>query len=207
MALVVIVVAVVVALVRALVFQSFVVPTTSMSPTVHAGDRVLVSRLPYRIGSIHRGDVVVFNGTGVFSPEGVPAHPGLAGAGRAVASAAGVPVGVSDYVKRVIGLPGDRVVCCDSAGRLTVDGQALSEPYIAPGDRPSSVRFDVLVPAGRIWVMGDHRSVSVDSRAHLDDPGGGTVPEDRVVGKVVAVYWPLSHLGGLGPSLRIESGS
>jgi signal peptidase I len=198
-ALALVTIAVVVALIRAFAFQSFVVPTDSMSPTVHAGDRVLV----WRLGSVHRGDVVVFDGAGVFGPEDEPAHPGLASAGRSVASAAGVPVGVNDYVKRVVGLPGDRVTCCDAQGRLTVNGRPLQEPYVAPGDVPSTVKFDVLVPAGRIWVMGDHRSDSADSRAHLADPGGGTVPEDRVVGRVVGVFWPLPHFGGLGPSGRI----
>jgi signal peptidase I len=107
-----------------------------------------------------------------------------------LAWAFGSPSGSHMYVKRVIGLPGERVTCCDAQRRITVDGVPLEESYLHPGDSPSDVRFDVLVPAGRIWVMGDHRSDSADSRAHLGDPGGGTIPLTRVVGRAEAVYWP-----------------
>jgi signal peptidase I len=186
-----------VALVRWLLVQSFVVPTGSMTPTVRAGDRVLVSRMSYRIGEIKRGDVIVFDGAGVFEPEDAPARTPLAGLGRTIASAFSLPVGSSDYVKRVVGLPGERLICCDSAGRITVNGVALNEPYILSGQVPSSMKFDVVVPAGRLWVMGDNRGDSADSRAHLGDPGGGTVPVGRVVGRVVAVYWPPAHAGSV----------
>ena len=186
-----------VAVVRALVFQSFVVPTASMEPTVNAGDRVLVSRFAYETGQIHRGDVVVFDGSGVFSPAAAPARNPLAALGRAVAATFSLPIGSHDYLKRVVGLPGERVVCCDQQGRLSVDGIPLVEPYLNPEDVASTLDFDVVVPPGRLWVMGDHRSASADSRAHLKQPGGGTVPVDRVVGKVVGVYWPPAHAGGL----------
>jgi signal peptidase I len=182
------------ALVRLLLVQSFVIPSSSMEPGLRVGDRVLVARW----GSVDRGDVVVFDGAGVFSADPVPPASGPARVGRALASALGVPVGERDFVKRVIGLPGDRVVCCDAAGRLSVNGQALDEPYLAPGDAASAVRFDVAVPAGRLWVMGDHRSVSGDSRSHLGDPGGGTVPLDQVVGRVVSVWWPLARASRVG---------
>jgi signal peptidase I len=198
LAVLLVVTAVVVALVRSLLVQSFVVPTGSMTPTVRPGDRVLVSRLSHLTGAdVHRGDVVVFDGAGVFEPLPAAAGSSLASAGRAVASALGLPVGSSDYVKRVVGLPGERVVCCDRQGRITVDGVALTEPYLAPGEAPSTVRFDIVVPPGRLWVLGDHRSDSADSRAHLGDPGGGTVPIGHVVGRVTGIYWPLSRAGGL----------
>jgi signal peptidase I len=182
-----------VVLVRLLLVQSFVIPSTSMEPTLEVGDRVIVLRLPGLTGSVERGDVVVFDGAGVFDDGPAPASSPLAAAGRAVARALGAPVGRSDYVKRVVGLPGERVTCCDPRGRLTVDGVPLDEPYLFDGDVPSELRFDVVVPPDRLWVMGDHRSESGDSRAHLGDPGGGTVPVDRVTGRVVAVWWPTGR--------------
>jgi signal peptidase I len=214
-AVVVGVTALMLALVRSLLVQSFVVPTASMNPTVHPGDRVLVSRVAYQTGEIKRGDVIVFDGAGVFGPEDAPARSGLASLGRAIATAFSLPIGSQDYLKRVIGLPGERVACCDPQGRITVDGVALDERYVNAADAPSTIRFDIVVPPGRLWVLGDHRSDSADSRAHLGDPGGGTVPVGRVVGRVIGVYWPLSHVGGIaggsaenvtgaavGPSIR-----
>ena len=103
----------------------------------------------------------------------------------------------SDFVKRVVGLPGDHVQCCDVQGRVLVNGTPVSEPYLFPGDSPSAVVFNVTVPDGKLWVMGDHRSESADSRAHLGDPGGGMVPESKVVGRVMAVIWPPAHWGAV----------
>jgi signal peptidase I len=185
-------------LVRLVVVQSFVIPTGSMTPTLRAGDRVLVSRWEYRVGDVHRGDVIVFDGAGVFDPAPAAPSSALARMGRAVASTMGAPVGEHDYAKRVIGLPGDHVVCCDAAGRLAVNGHPLDETYLPAGTEPSAIRFDTYVPPGRLWVMGDNRSDSADSRAHLGDPGGGTVPLDHVVGRVVAVWWPFDRLTGVG---------
>jgi signal peptidase I len=184
--------------VRLVLVQSFVIPTTSMQPTLLAGDRVLVSRWDYRIGDVHRGDVIVFDGDGVFdAAQPVPAST-LGRLGRTVASALGAPVGEHDYAKRVIGLPGDHVVCCDVGGRLTVNGTPLVESYLPVGTVASTERFDIVVSAGRLWVMGDNRNDSADSRAHLGDPGGGTVPLDHVVGRVVAVWWPFTRITGVG---------
>lgn len=188
--------AVAIALVRAFLVQSFVIPSGSMEPTLQIGDRVLVSRYSYLFGSPSRGDVIVFDGAGLFEAQSPPADSALAGAGRAVSRAFGLPVGVKDYVKRVIGVAGDRVVCCTKTGQITVNGTPLREPYLH-GAAASATTFDVIVPPGRLWVMGDHRGDSADSRAHLGDPGGGTVPLDRVAGRVLGVFWPLAHLGGL----------
>ena len=186
--------------VRLFVAQAFYIPSGSMQPTLEVDDRVLVSRLAYRFGDVQRGDVVVFDGGGSFAPIEPVDKPNLS---ARVAQAIGTTLGISpserDYVKRIIGLPGDRVVCCES-GQLTVNGAPLDEPYVMPGDAASNQPFDVLVPTGRLWVMGDHRSSSADSRAHLGDPGGGTVPLDRVVGEVVLRFWPVRDLGPLAPS-------
>lgn len=201
---------VVVAAVRTFLVQAFVIPSPSMQPQLRVGDRVLVSRLDYRFGDVRRGDVIVFDGEGVFDAPADPARSPLAAAGRAVASALGAPVGENDYVKRVIGLPGERIACCDAAGRLTVDGTPLVEPYLH-GAPASRTPFDIRVPAGRYWVMGDNRDDSGDSRAHLGDPGGGTVPSDHVVGRVVSVWWPWSRATGIGragqPAGDVQEGS
>jgi len=178
--------------VRGLLFQAFSIPSVSMEPTLEVGDRVLVNKLSYDLGEVQRGQVIVFDGAGSF----VPAR-GEPGWFSRVLGTMGLNAGEDDYVKRVIGLPGDRVVCCDPQGRLTVNGVSLDEPYLFPSDLPSRDRFDVLVPPARVWVMGDHRSRSADSRAHLADPGGGTVPIDKIVGRAVAIVWPLGRAGWL----------
>ena len=184
-------------LLRLLVVQAFYIPSGSMEPTLSVGDRVLVSKLAYVGSAVARGDVVVFDGGGTFAPE-TPASASSGLLGRladAVGGFLGVAPSERDFVKRVVGVGGDRVACCDAAGRLTVNGAALAEPCVKAGDPASDVRFDVVVPPGRLWLMGDHRSDSADSRAHLGDPGGGTVPVDRVVGKVVLTFWPVAHAG------------
>jgi signal peptidase I len=179
--------------VRGLMFQAFSIPSVSMEPTLHVGDRVLVNKLSYDVGSLQRGQVIVFDGAGSFVPERTD-KPGFV---SRILGSIGLNNGEDDYVKRVIGLPGDRVACCDAQGRLTVNGIPLDEPYLFELDLPSRDRFDVLVPAGRVWVMGDHRSRSADSRAHLGDPGGGTVPMNKIVGRAVAIVWPLGRAGWL----------
>jgi signal peptidase I len=185
-------------LVRTFVVTPFSIPSGSMRDTLDVGDRILVDRASYRFGSIERGDIVVFDGTDTFGPVGGSGEASLLARVTGVLTLGLAGDARTDYVKRVIGIGGDRVACCDPQGRLTVNGRPLEERrYLYPGDVPSQLRFDVRVPEGRLWVMGDHRSDSMDSRAHLGDPGGGTVPEDDVIGRVLGVVWPVDRVGGL----------
>ena len=189
---------VVMMLVRGFLVQSFYVPSESMQPTIEPGDRILVNKLVSG-EALQRGDIVVFDGTTTFAAGDRTPTESTGIIGRVVGGAAtlvGIKLGEQDFDKRVIGLPGDHIVCCDAQGRLTVNGHPLDEPYLYPGDKASDLTFDIIVPKGRLWVMGDHRSDSSDSRAHLGDPGGGTVRFDDVIGRAFARYWPLSRLGG-----------
>lgn len=177
--------------VRATVVDFFYIGSTSMESTLNPGEGLLVNRLAYKDAEIERGDVVIFDGRGSFLPYQRPnALDSLAWALRLAGSD-------SVYVKRVIGVGGDTVSCCGADGRLSVNGVPLDEPYVFAGDKPSNMEFDVRIPAGRLWVMGDHRSVSEDSRALLGAPGGGMIVSDRVIGKVTDVIWPLSSRRGV----------
>ncbi|MEU2129961.1 signal peptidase I [Streptomyces sp. NPDC018352] len=183
------------------VVQPFLIPSGSMEPTLRVGDRVLVNKLAYSSGSApQRGDVVVFDGTGSFVQEPPEQNP-VAGLMHSVAASLGLAEpAATDYVKRVVGVGGDRVVCCDKEGRIEVNGRPVVEDYLHPGDAPSQVRFDIVVPDGTLWMMGDHRSNSRDSRDHLGEPGGGMVPVDMVIGRVDWIGWPPSRLGSLPDS-------
>jgi signal peptidase I len=178
--------------------QAFYIPSGSMQNTLGIGDRVLVNKLVYDFRGIHRGDIVVFSGDGTWDP-GVPPPSDnfFARFGQSVESMFGFSQGQNDFIKRVIGLPGDKVACCDAQGRLTVNGVALNEKsYLYPGNPPSQQRFSVTVPANSLWVMGDHRDVSYDSRGHrYGFPGGGAIPESAVVGRAFIKIWPFSQVG------------
>jgi len=175
--------------------QAFFIPSGSMENTLEINDRVLVNKLVYDVRGIHRGDIVVFNGDGSWDPGTPPRDTNfVVKFGQGFASMFGFGHPGDILIKRVIGLPGDKVACCDAQGRVTVNGIRLTEQsYLYPGDAPSEIRFNIVVPPGRLWVMGDHRLISDDSRNHLGEPGGGTVPENAVIGRAFVIIWPISR--------------
>jgi signal peptidase I len=189
-------------LIKTFLVQAFYIPSGSMENTLHVGDRVLVNKLIYRIRDIHRGEIVVFKGPESWqdSPEFTstpPSNP-VARFFHDIGSALGVAAPSSkDFIKRVIGVAGDHVVCCDPKGRITVNDHPLTEPYLYPGARPSTTNFDITVPKGRLWVMGDHRDASADSRSHLSDGDSGTIPTGNVIGRAFIRVWPPSDWGTL----------
>jgi signal peptidase I len=175
--------------------QAFFIPSGSMENTLEINDRVLVNKLVYDVRGIHRGDIVVFNGDGSWDPGTAPSNTNfVVKFGQGFASMFGFGHPGDILIKRVIGLPGDKVACCDVHGRVTVNGVPLTEQsYLYPGDSPSEVRFNIVVQPGRLWVMGDHRHISDDSRNHLGEPGGGTIPENAVIGRAFVIIWPPSR--------------
>jgi signal peptidase I len=179
------VIAVVVAVVvRAFILQTFWIPSQSMENTLLINDRVLVNKLVYTYRSPHRGEIAVF--------EPPPAWRSSSND--------------DDIIKRVIGEPGDHIVCCDDQQRLVVNDHPLDEPYIyetadGTGDQASRETFDIVVPKGRYWMMGDHRSDSADSREHYVRDGdlvAATIPEDAMVGRAFAIFWPFGRARWLG---------
>jgi signal peptidase I len=190
-------------LIKTFLVQAFYIPSGSMEETLKIGDRVLVNKLVYRIRDVHRGEIVVFRGPESWqdTPEfqaNPPSNP-IAKFFHDIGSALGVAApSDKDFIKRVIGVGGDHVVCCDAQGRITVNGHALDEPYLFPGAEPSEQRFDVTVPDGRLWVMGDHRNQSADSRSRMSDGHSGTIPEGNIIGRAFVKVWPPSDWGTLG---------
>jgi len=208
--LLVVVALIIAILIKTFVVQAFVIPTGSMQDTLEINDKILVNKLIYHFRPIHAGDIVVFNGAGSWNaatPPGTTSNlleraydDTLRKVFDSIGGLFGTPIGQTDYVKRVIGVPGDHVVCCNAQGLITVNGVPLHEQsYLFPGDQPGSHpygisgTFNVTVPPGYLWVLGDHRSVSDDSRGHEADPGNGMIPEDMVVGRAFVIVWPPSQ--------------
>jgi signal peptidase I len=189
--------------VKTYIVQSYWIPSASMENTLLINDRVAVNKLVGHLTPIRRGEIVVFNGTGSWDPPAAVTSNPLARIYHNFLALFGDAPGPTPYIKRVIGLPGDHVKCCNAQGLLTVNGVPLHESsYLFPGSAPSTVTFSITVPPGRLWVMGDNRGDSADSRYHdCAIPGAacvpwdrnGTIPEDKVIGRAFLDVWPVSR--------------
>lgn len=180
-------------IVKTFFVQAFYIPSASMEPTMAVDDKLLVQKVSYWTGEPHRGDIVVFD-----DPGGWLGSAEKSSAGNPVQKALEViglyPSG-DHLIKRVVGVGGDTVACCDAEGRLEVNGTAVEEPYLADRKANADTEFEVEVPKDHLWVQGDNRGNSSDSRYHLGDPGGGFIREDSVVGKAWLRLWPFGRFG------------
>ena len=195
---VLVVVALVVSLlIKTFLVQFFYIPSGSMENTLQVKDRVAVNKLPFLSKNINRGDVVVFRDPDNWLPEitDYQTNQYVAKVKSGLVAVGVLPNPAKQYlVKRVIGVAGDHIVCCTKSGNLTINDVEVTEPYIFAGNKPSEMTFDVTIPKGKLWVMGDHRSASADSRYHQEDINKGFVPLSRVTGRVVAIIWPFKNI-------------
>jgi signal peptidase I len=180
-------------IVKAFLVQAFYIPSGSMEPTMLVNDRILVQKVSYWSGDVSRGDIVVFDDPGSWLTAEESRHPTNV-VQRTLEVFGLFPTG-GHLIKRVVGVAGDEVKCCDTTGHLIVNGVSLKEPYVLDESITHDLNFDVEVPEDHLWVMGDNRGNSADSRAHLGDPGGGFVPTDHVVGKAWVRVWPWNRAG------------
>ncbi|MFZ4107816.1 MAG: signal peptidase I [Candidatus Planktophila sp.] len=183
--------------IKTFLVQFFYIPSGSMENTLQVHDRVAVNKLPFTSKHISRGDVVVFRDPASWLPyyEDNSGNKIVTEVKNVLVAVGVLPNPTKQYlVKRVIGVAGDHIVCCTKEGLLQVNGVAITEPYIFKGNVPSDMDFDITVAKGKLWVMGDHRGASADSRYHQEDINKGMVPLSRVTGRVFAVIWPFKNL-------------
>ena len=192
-------------LIKTFLIRSFFIPTESMEATLIRDDRIIVSQLTPEVFELNRGDIIVFVDPGgwLSQQSGVSEDDPLSRILNGISVFVGLssPNDEQHLVKRVIGLPGDRVVCCDDLGAMSVNGVALTETYVQLPQGVSKVSsndFDVTVPDDALWVMGDNRYNSADSRRNMDKPGGGFVPLENVVGRAILISWPQERWTWLG---------
>ena len=184
-------------IVKTFFLHFFYIPTGSMENTLQVGDRIAVNKFGALFSEIKRGEIVVFadpdNWLGQAPDD---QNSGLIGQGKNLLITIGVvPDPAKQYlIKRVIGVGGDTVICCDDQDKLQVNGKSVDEPYVYENDKASESNFNVTVPEGFIWVMGDHRAASSDSRFHTNDVNSGMVPLNKVVGRATFIVWPVSNL-------------
>ena len=183
-------------IIKAFLIQAFYIPSGSMQTTLEINDRVIVNKFWNFFSDVKRGDVVVFRDPGGWLP---PAYEEKRSAPLQALRNGLVFVGLAPdpakqhLIKRVIGVGGDRIVCCDKSGALLINGKPVKENYLYEGNKPSEMTFDVTVPKGYIWAMGDHRAASEDSRYHQEDSNKGMVPLNKVVGRAFMIIWPVGH--------------
>jgi signal peptidase I len=182
-------------LIKTFLFRAFFIPSESMVNTLDVDDRIFVNLLVPEPFSLSRGDIVVFRDTkGWLPPVEEKADGPFTWVQDGLTFVGLLPDNSEQHlVKRVIGLPGDHVVCCDAGGKLTINGSAVDEPYVNPAEVPQVRNFDVVVPEGKVWVMGDNRNHSADSRAHMDSDGG-FIDLDDLEGKAAVIAWPLNRI-------------
>lgn len=184
-------------IIKTFLIRSFYIPSGSMETTLQINDRIIVNELVPDFVPLERGDIVVFKDPGGWLADrpAVSQPNGILAFGEWVLSVVGLsaPDSAQHLVKRVIGVGGDRVVCCDVEGKITINGKQITETYIAKGSTPSLKEFDVTVPQDMFWVMGDNRGNSEDSRFHENLPSKGFVPKASVVGRAFVLSWPFAH--------------
>lgn len=190
-------------IVKAFFLQAFYIPSESMEPTMLVDDKILVQKVSYWTGDPGRGDIVVFDDPGGWLNDTQTGEPSNV-VQRGLEMIGLFPTG-GHLIKRVVGVGGDSVQCCDDQGRLQVNGESVDERYLADPSVNGDTTFEVEVPDGYLWVQGDNRGNSADSRMHQGDPGGGFIPTESVVGKAWLRVWPFKRIGFLRSPDTFES--